>query len=227
MLDYERFMPMVKRIASSVSRNFPSSVQASDTEGAIYVWLFQRKAWIEQTVRDDPDNWEPKISSLMRKVAFDHCAQEKATIEGYDVSDNYRYSAPKIQTLLRDVFNYQDWQSFGNWGDGQPTAKGQANETGDRIAELVDIKEALMKLKADQLEILILHYRDNYTLEGLSEELEVSYDAARARLRRAVTALQKLLGPKAQSIREGSQNGRRAVRSNAAWRAQAANQWEG
>lgn len=225
-LDYEAFMPLVKRVASSVSKNFPPYVQSSDTEGALYVWLFQKKDWIETTVRDSPKNWEPKISSLMRKVAFDHCNKEKAAAEGYDTSDIYRYSIPKIKTLLSDVFDYADWQSFGLHGDGQPGAKPQANTTGDRVAELVDIKIALNSLKDETYNLLVWQYKYHYTMDGLAEELEISPEAASKRAQRALTALQKRLGYKPPVDQDRALN-RRTVRSNAAAQAAVSHQWEG
>src|SRR6478752_8668456 len=157
-LDYERFVPVVKQVSLSVAKNFPSYVSAGDAEGAIYVWLLSKKAWVEETVRDAPQDWERKIIPLMRKVAFDHCNSEKAAAEGYDPSDIYNYSAPKLVALLPDMFDYMDWQTFGLNGDGQPGAKPQANTTGDRIAELVDIKASFEKLKAEHQEVLTLHY---------------------------------------------------------------------
>jgi hypothetical protein len=85
----------------------------------------------------------------MRKVAFDHCAKEKAAVEGYSTEDLFRYSIPKIKALLPDVFDYSDWQSFGLKGDGQPGSKPQANQTGDRMVELIDIKAGVGRLPVE------------------------------------------------------------------------------
>lgn len=217
-LDYARFVPVVRMAALSVAKNFPSYVQASDAEGAIFVWLLSKKAWVEETVRDEPQDWERKIVPLMRKVAFDHCNAEKAAAEGYDPSDVYKYSAPKLVLLLPDMFDYQDWQSFGLHGDGQPTAKGQANTTGDRLVELIDAKAVFEKLKPEHQEILELHYRYNMTAEQMADELQITMEAAKKRAQRALAALQKGLGFKPQEeVRQIPE--RRTVKSNASWRA--------
>ena len=139
-LDPAKFKPMVKQIAASVSRNYPSSIDAADTEQQLWLWLYEKRTSVLQTVEDSPNEWEAMIASTMRKVAFDHCAKEKAAVEGYSAEDLFRYSIPKIKGLLPDVFDYSDWQSFGLKGDGQPGAKPQANQTGDRMVELIDIK---------------------------------------------------------------------------------------
>lgn len=217
-LDYAAFMPLVKKISVSVARNFPSYVLAGDAEGAIYVWLLEKREWVEATVRDDPHNWERKISPLMRKVAFSHCNAEKAKAEGYDPSDIYTYSAPKLVSLLPDMFDYMDWQTFGLKGDGQPGSKPQANTTGDRIAELVDIKASFEKLKEEHQEVLRLHYQWNMDLKGIAIELQITEEAAKKRSQRALAALQKGLGYKPQEeVRKIEE--RRTVRPNASWRA--------
>lgn len=217
-LNYDAFLPVVRKISLSVAKNFPSYVQASDAEGAILLWLLEKKAWVEETVRDDPQDWERKITPLMRKVAFDHCNKEKAAAEGYDPSDIYTYSAPKLVALLPDMFDYMDWQAFGLSGDGQPTGKPQANTTGDRIAELVDIKAAFERLKGEHQQVLSLYYQWNMPMDAISEELNISLEAAKKRSQRALAALQRNLGFKPQEeVRKVEE--RRTVKSNSSWRA--------
>lgn len=225
-LNYEAMVPVIREISHSVARNFPPYVQASDAEGAIYLWLFEKKAWVEETVRDDPHNWERKISKLMRKVAFDHCNKEKAAAEGYDISDIYTYSSPKLVSMLPDMFDYMDWQTFGLSGDGQPGAKPQANTTGDRIAELVDIKAAYERLTETHQEIIKLHYQWNMEFSAIAEELDITEEAAKKRAQRALAALQKALGYKSQEeVRKIEE--RRTVKRNQSWNAQVSNQWDG
>lgn len=225
-LDYNAFMPVVRSVALSVSKNFPSYVLSSDAEGAILLWIASKRDWIEDVVRDEPHSWKPKIVPLMRKVAFDHCNKEKADIEGYDISDVYRYPVKKIQAMLPDVFNHVDWQSFGMQGDGQPTSKTQANTTGDRTVELIDIKIALDQIRPDSRDFLIWQYKYHLPLEDLAETYGIGLDAARKRSQRALLALQKQLGYKAKEEREW-QPQRRTARSNATMRAISSNNWEG
>lgn len=225
-LDPSKFMPMVKSVARSVSGQFPTFVTQEDTEQAVWLWLYDKRASVLQTVQDDPENWEAMIAGTMRKVAFDHCAREKAAAEGYDTSDLFRYSLPKIKTLLPDVFEYQDWQTFGLKGDGQPSAKPQANQTGDRVAELVDVRAAVLRLPADTKSMLYLVYVLNYTAENLADHFGINVEAAKKRLQRSYGSVQRELGRKSpEDSPERPQ--RRAVKSNAAWRAGQAAQYEG
>jgi len=225
-LNPEYFRSMVKQVAWSVSSKFPPYIDAADTEQELYLWLYTKRSWVVEQMQEDPRQAENRISALMRKVAFDHCNSEKAASEGFDPADVYRYTVPKIKTLLADVFDYEDWQSFGMKGDGQPSAKGLANQTGDRIAELVDIKVALERLSDDHYNVILWHYKYHYTFENVAAEMEISDDAAKKRHVRALSSLQKILGYKEPEDKP-SPGDRRVVRSNAASMAALSNNYEG
>lgn len=226
-LDPAKFQTMVKDVARSVSSSYPAYITAEDTEGHLWVWVYDKKTSLIKTVEDNPNEWEPMIASTMRKVAFDHCAKEKAATEGYSVDDLFRYSLPKIKTLLPDVFDYADWQSFGQQGDGQPKGRPQANQTGDRTVELIDIRSAVERLSEETKTLLWLQYSAQYSMENIAEALSLTLEAAKKRAQRALTAVQKELGQRDMAQVQGRHAGRRAVRSNAAWRAAQSNQYEG
>jgi len=225
-LDYDKLMPLVKSVALSVSRSFPAYVETADTEGELLLWLFQKKTWVKKTVESTPVGWESIVSSLMRKAAFEYCNKEKAAAEGYDPSDIYRYSIPKIQSLIVDAFDYEDWQTFGLKGDGQPTARPQANTTGDRIVELIDIRSALQKLTEESYNSLIYQFKYGYSMAEAAEQLDITEEAAKKRAQRALKGLQKQLGYKTPDELHRRSDGR-VVRSNAASRADLSHNYEG
>lgn len=224
-LDYDIVTKMVRDVARSVSSSFPQYVTSEDTEGHLWVWVYEKKSQIQKAVEDGPE-WERKIASTLRKVASDYCAREKAAVEGYSVEDLYRYTIPKIKALLPDIFEYQDWQSFGLKGDGQPSSKLQANQTGDRIAELIDVRAAVKALPEETKELLYLVHVYQYTAENVAEHFEISLEAAKKRMQRAYGAVQKSLGRRDPS-EQPSPADRRTVRSNAAWRASQSSLYEG
>jgi DNA-directed RNA polymerase specialized sigma24 family protein len=224
-LDYDIMTKMVRDVARSASSVFPQYVTSEDTEGHLWVWVYEKKSQIQKAVEDGPE-WERKIASTLRKVASDYCAREKAAVEGYSVEDLYRYTIPKIKALLPDVFDYTDWQSFGLKGDGQPSAKPQANQTGDRIAELVDIRSAVKALPEETKQLLYLVHIYHYTAENVADHFGISTEAAKKRMQRAYGAVQKALGRRDLGA-EPSPADRRTVRSNAAWRASQGAQYDG
>jgi RNA polymerase sigma factor (sigma-70 family) len=225
-LDYRLFRRMVRDVAAQVSRSYPSYVDSKDTEGALWLWLYEKRESIRKTVEDNPDNWESMIASTLRKVAFDHCAKEKAATEGFDPRDSYNYSLPKIGTLLEVVFEYEDWQSFAMDYDPAPKGKRQSNESGDRLAELADIKQALERLAENHYNVLLWTYKYHLSGDALAVELGISPEAAKKRVQRARDALQRELGRKDPGA-EPSASDRRVVRSNAAWGATLSTQYDG
>lgn len=225
-LDYKLFRKMVKTVASQVSRSFPSYVSAQDTESHLWLYLYERRELIRKTVEDEPEKWEFMISSTLRKEAFSFCVTEKAAAEGKDPRDTYSYSLPKITQLLEVVFEYEDWQSFAMNSDGQPRARGQANMTGDRIAELADVKAALERLPDNPYNALLWTYKYHLSNAELGVELDISEDAAKKRVQRARESLQRELGRR-DTAEEPSPSDRRTVRSNAAARAYQSNLYEG
>lgn len=224
-LDYDTMTRMVRDVARSVSSSFPQYVTSEDTEGHLWVWVYEKRSQIQKAVEDGPE-WERKIASTLRKVASDYCAREKAAVEGYSVEDLYRYTIPKIKSLLPDIFEYQDWQSFGLKGDGQPSAKPQANQTGDRVAELIDVRAAVGRLPAETKSLLYLVHVYHYTAENVADHFGISTEAAKKRMQRAYGAVQRELGRR-DPAEQPSPADRRTVRSNAAWRASQGAQYDG
>jgi RNA polymerase sigma factor (sigma-70 family) len=225
-LEYDEIMPLIKKVAASTSRSFPGYIDVADVEGELLLFLYKKKTWVENTIESSPGQWKSKLAPLMRKQAYDYCNKEKAATEGYDPADVYRYSIPKIQTLIVDVFDYEDWQSFGNRSDGQPKARAQANTTGDRIVELIDIRTALLKLTDDGYNALVYQYKYGYSMAEIAEAQDVSLETAKKRCQRALKALQKALGYKdPEDMRRRPE--RRTVRSNAAWTSDQSHQYEG
>lgn len=224
-LDYRLFRKMVKDVSNAVSRSFPSYVDARDTEGHLWLWLYEKRESVRKTVDDSP-TWQAAISSTLRKVAYDFCIAEKSQVEGYDPRDSYTYSLPKIQSLLEIVFEYEDWQSFASSGDGQPRGKRQSNESGDRMAELSDISAALGRLDENPYNALLWSYKYHLSNAELGTELDITEDAAKKRVQRAREALQRELGRKDTSDQPGPGD-RRLVRTNAAARAALSNQYDG
>src|SRR5882724_3419359 len=178
-LDYEQLMPLIKKVAASTSRSFPSYIETADVEGELLLWLFQNKTWVGKTIESSPEGWESSVVPLMRKAAFEHCNKEKAAAEGYDPSDIYRYSIPKIQSLIADAFDYKDWQSFNSISGGLRHARQQANTTGDRVVELIDVKTALLKLKDDSYKALAWQYRFGYSMADAAQEQGITLEAAK------------------------------------------------
>lgn len=203
MIDYIALTPLVERVASAVHASFPSHHDVNDTKQHLWLWAFEKKSTVADIIRNG-ERPEGILYGMMTKVANEFLKKEDATTHGYSQDDVFNYPTAVIEELLGQVFDYEDWQSFGQHGDGQPKAKAQANMTGDRIAMLVDVKSAVERLKSDQYNAILWTYKYHFSPADLGEVLEISEDAARKRVSRSVQAVRRLLGTKPLSdLRKG------------------------
>lgn len=222
---HELMAPLVERAAVTTVNKWPSYVSVEDIQQELWLWAYEKQASVEKAQRID--GWEAKVYSTMLKVASGAASKEDQNANGYTKDDTYIYSVAVIEVLLESAFEYEDWQSFGAKGDGQPHAKGQVNETGDMIAMLSDVKAGLAGIKEEYREALF--YR--YALPGTNEEkgamLGVTKGVFGSRVKRALAALREVLGRvNPADLRSGWDN-RREVIGNERAQIQTDRQYEG
>lgn len=196
MLNHEAVEPLVKKAVAAIASSFPAHHDSEDAEQALWLWVYEKQHTVIGMMTDGAIG---SLVSLMKKVVVTHFMAEDATVYGYHKEDTFVYSSDLVETLLQTVFNYTDWQSFGAHGDGQPKAKAQTNMTGDVIAMLSDCKAAFETMNKAQQSVIFLAYRGGYTSEMLADEMNISAEAAKKRLSRAVQALRKRMGTKSLS----------------------------
>lgn len=204
---------LIHRCARSVSSSFPDYVTADDTEQDIWLWVLKNKNTVSKVIRDN-ESWQAMLYSTMAKVAHQSAFKEEAASNGYSTDDVFDYSTKVVQTLLESVFDHEDWQPAPNMGDGMPKSQSLVNEGGDRVAMLSDVSKAVDGLKDDQYNLIIWHYKLHWTVNQLAGELDVTQDAARKRLERAVEAVRRGLGRKSPAdMRQGftGRSGRASV----------------
>jgi DNA-directed RNA polymerase specialized sigma24 family protein len=139
------------------------------------------------------EDGERIIRSILNQEARKYAIKERAHVTGHSVEDQTWYSPRQIREILPDVFDYADWQSF-QAGTSEVRVKPVANATGDRLASIIDVKNALEKMLPEQAAWLKLHYHHGEGHEALAHRAGISQDAARKRLDRAVYALRDQLG---------------------------------
>lgn len=184
--------PLVLKAAIATVRKWPSYVSLEDVEQELRLWALTKQNSVEAAMKID--GWEAKVYSTMLKVASSAASLEDQQTNGYSKEDTYAYSVPVLETLLESCFTYEDWQSFGTFGDGQPHAKGQVNETGDVLAMLSDVKAGIAQLKAEYREVLFYRYGLHLTFPDIGERLGTTRGTVERRAKRAVKALQAALG---------------------------------
>lgn len=206
----EALEDLVERAAVRTANNWPVYVDTEDVQQELWLWAYEKQASIETAMR--LGGWEAKIYSTMLKVASSAASKEDQATSGYSKDDTYTYSAEVIEVVLDSVFQYEDWQSFGMKGDGQPRSKGQVNETGDMIAMLSDVKAAIAEIEHRYREVLFIRYGLQLKWSEVGERLGISLQAAERRGKRAVNALRDQLGRvNPADLREGWDNRREAL----------------
>lgn len=229
MLDTDEINDLLNPAAQNVARMFTPYASADDILSDLWIYALENQAYIEKCINDTEESGLKKLRTAISTQARKAGQKYKAQACGYSVDDVMRYSAKALEALLPDVFDHEDWQSFGQRGDGQPTAKTPAHMTGDRAAELVDISLALHAIKERSYNVLVWRYKYNLTQEAIAVELDITRRGVGKAVEAALKALQKQLGPKIQddpaSLSDGP--GTRRVMSNAAWRANTSKNWEG
>lgn len=223
------FTEHVRSASGNAARIFSPYAEADDISSDIYVWLLENQTWVKNCINDEEEDGEKKVRSAISQRAREFGQKYKAQALGYSTDDVMLYSVKALEGLLPDVFDHEDWQSFGQHGDGQPTATPLANMTGDRIAELTDISLALRDLPTRHYNVLVWRYKYQFTHEAIGIELGVNQSSGTKAVKRALRALQKQLGPKVRDDSETLSDGpgTRRVMTNAAWRASTSRNWEG
>jgi DNA-directed RNA polymerase specialized sigma24 family protein len=194
MIDIERLAPLLKKIADSTASQFPGYVNRDDVESALYVWAYERRNTVSK-IMEDAESWEARLYHMITTVAKDYALKEDAAVHGYSEDDTFLYTITQLKSLLEQVWDYEDWQTFGVFGEaGMPHAKGLVNRTGDRLAMLADVKIALERIEEPHYNILVWVYKQHKTHQQIAEESEWGRSSIGSRVSGAIKALQKELG---------------------------------
>lgn len=225
MIDTERLMPIVGSMSASVWRRYPA-IDKRDAEGVLWEWIYSNPDHVKNYLESESIGL---LCNRLRTVGLRWAAKENEIINGREPSDLYLYNPRTVSELLKDMFDYQDWQSASQVGDGMPTAKRLVNESGDRMAMLADVSSALKQVPTEQYNVLVWTYKYHYPYAKLAETLGISEEAARMRVSRAVRKVVQILMGQAPSTAEGADPeyiGARKVITNATSRAISSSQWD-
>jgi len=218
------FAELVVKAAASAASNFPNTHDVKDVEQELFVWAMENEKTVDALLRNDRKN---ALFRLLFRAANSYLIKEDEAVYGYRREDTFTYSTDAVRAALAIVFDYEDWQSFGAHGDGQPRAKAQANQSGDHLAMLVDVKAAVDKITPKQRQAVVLFFGTNYTYEMIGEEAGITAAGARDRVERGVQAIRKILGGEPLSTMRGVYDPRRGRPSIAGALARTKQDYEG
>ena len=188
----EKYEGLVGAIAYQFSRKF-HMVEPADIRQELWLWFLTHPKKLKTWEDLDGKETTKLISRSLRNAAKDYCQKEKALIVGYHVSDNYYYDRQILEILLPAVFTGSN-VAPSLVDLGFTATRKVASEGGNWFAMMSDIDKALTKLPEEQWNILYSRFRQGQDNSDVASELQISDDAARMRINRALNSLLNLLG---------------------------------
>jgi len=200
----EEIMAMASSVATAVHNRYKKFVDKADLRQEALAWGYRRREVIEERMNDEltPEEYEvarKRIAWQMLRIAQKYARKEKASVAGYDVTDEAYYERVTIAHLLPFVLASliegtpleltQDMVQ-----DGMPKGTSMPSEGGKLLVSLLDIKKAYTLLDDDDKNILQLRYYQHLTLEQLGIALECSKSTADRKADAALRALQDNIG---------------------------------
>jgi len=191
-IDPLQYEGMVGAIAYEYSRKF-HMCDADDIRQELWIWFLTHPNKVTTWNIKDGKESDKLIARSLRNAAKDYCQREKARAVGYKVEDNYYYDREVVELLLPAVLR-RDLNAPAMTELGFTKAKKVASEGGNWFAMMADIDKALNRLTQEQLTIVYLRFGDGCDNVTLAKELDISEDASRMRVNRAVNNLLNFLG---------------------------------
>jgi len=188
----EQYDGIVGSIAYEYSRKY-HMCDVQDIRQELWVWFLEHpnkvKVWEELEGKQSIK----LIARSLRNAAKDYCQKQKAQAVGYKVEDNYYYDREIVEALLPAVLR-KDRVAPSMVDLGFTNSKKVASEGGNWFAMMADIERALARLTHEQLTIVYLRFGDGCDNVTLAKELDITEDASRMRVNRAVNNLLNYLG---------------------------------
>src|SRR5882762_2693088 len=115
MIDFDSAKLRVETAARNVARLFPDFTSTGDITQHLWVWILENQGTVER-YQEEADG-DRKLSFVMNQKATAFAQSEKANALGYSIDDLASYGVRTLREVLKDAYDYEDWQSFGDQSD--------------------------------------------------------------------------------------------------------------
>lgn len=216
----ENALKMARAVGKRVARSHRQLIPEDELVSVGYEWIATHK---KQVLTWAPD---PAMKNLLYTTLLKHAQQyvlNERTRGGSAHSDQYFYNLPIIEALLPDVWDVAQWNTgSGDTDTNAMRGKSMPSEGGGRMAALADLSDALRVLSTDEERVLRLKYEAAMSLTDIAKECDVTAEAVRKRLQKAIIKMLDALGGEAPW-----ELGKRVKRSNARAQAETRSTYEG
>ena len=192
VVETETYEGVVGAIAYEYSRKY-HMCDADDIRQELWIWFLEHPNKVNTWEQLEGKQSIKLIARSLRNAAKDYCQKQKAQAVGYKVEDNYYYDREIVEALLPAVLRGDRVAPSMN-DLGFTNSKKVASEGGNWFAMMADIERALARLTHEQLTIVYLRFGDGCDNATLAKELDITEDASRMRVNRAVNNLLNFLG---------------------------------
>jgi RNA polymerase sigma factor (sigma-70 family) len=194
ILDYSTIVSIISYEYSKRYR----MIDRQDISQELWLWFASRP----NKLKDWYDNFEPKdrdklVAKSLRNAALKFCTREKAKISGYEIADNFYYQPQIIEEFLPYVLTNSYMIPAGTNDVNYKPDRNSVAESNTWLAVRADVSDAFDSIEERHQNVLRLRFNSlNTTLEEVGNELNISPDAARKRVDRAIQAMIDELGGK-------------------------------
>lgn len=164
-----------------------------DLVGDAYIWVTTHPdeviAWREFTGMKGLN----KITRSCHNYCIDVIRKERARVIGDAEKDQYYYTPALVRLILPSIWNADDWTTYSASTD-EIRSKGLANEGGDRLALIVDVRSTFYSSSVIDQSVLSALYKDQRTVTEAGVMLNLSDEAVSRAEARAVNRMIQRMG---------------------------------
>ena len=188
----EEYGDVVQQVATETKRQFPI-VERDDLVQEGWLWLAEHTEKL--------DEWGTgkgamgRVAKALRRRLRAYALKEKAAKTGYDFEDVYFYSTGLLRELIPQALDRTVWVEPGVAAEtGKISRTGDPAEGGNRIAMLCDVRASLEAGSEADKELLWTVFGLCMPEDEYAMHLEITVEALRTRVHRAVQRVQRRLG---------------------------------
>jgi RNA polymerase sigma factor (sigma-70 family) len=184
---------VAKQIASRSGRIHRGLVTTDDMYQHLSLWALEHWHKIEQWQQEDSLKY--KLRKTFFNEAQKYVAKERQRYSRSPMSDTFYYSHEVLHELLRDVWTHEGWSDTPDLSNEFISKSSKPAEGGNRMALLSDVMAGLEKLSEADRDLLKMRYHEGgMELGAMAESYNITEEAMRKRVKRALTKLQDRLG---------------------------------
>jgi RNA polymerase sigma factor (sigma-70 family) len=184
---------VARQIASRSGRIHRGLVTTDDMYQHLSLWALEHWHKIEQWQQEDSLKY--KLRKTFFNEAQKYVAKERQRYSRSPMSDTFYYSHEVLHELLRDVWTHEGWSDTPDLSNEFISKSSKPAEGGNRMALLSDVMAGLEKLSEADRDLLKMRYHEGgMELGAMAESYNITEEAMRKRVKRALTKLQDRLG---------------------------------